>query len=92
LQKYYAVRRGKKPGIYLTWPECKAQVDGFAGARYKSFTDRAQAEAFLDGKDSYSKPAKKQLLNQKFPILMILMSLFILMVALEIMVILRRSC
>ncbi|WP_119325545.1 ribonuclease H family protein [Companilactobacillus musae] len=59
MQKYYAVRRGKKPGIYLTWPECKAQVDGFAGARYKSFTDRAQAEAFLDGKDSYSKPANK---------------------------------
>lgn len=55
MQKYYAVRRGKKPGIYLTWPECKAQVDGFAGARYKSFTDRTQAQAFLEGQDSYSK-------------------------------------
>lgn len=55
MQKYYAVRRGKKPGIYLTWPECKAQVDGFAGARYKSFLSRAEAEAFLDGKDSYNK-------------------------------------
>ena len=55
MQKYYAVRRGKKPGIYLTWPECKAQVDGFAGARYKSFPDKAQAQAFLDGQDSYTK-------------------------------------
>ncbi|AYE37377.1 ribonuclease H family protein [Companilactobacillus zhachilii] len=60
MQKYYAVRRGKKPGIYLTWPECKAQVDGFAGARYKSFPDRAQAEAFLGGKDSYVKSTTNQ--------------------------------
>ncbi|KRN99425.1 ribonuclease H family protein [Companilactobacillus kimchiensis] len=55
MQKYYAVRRGKTPGIYLTWPECKAQVDGFTGARYKSFPDRAQAQAFLEAKDSHNK-------------------------------------
>ena len=54
VQKYYAVRRGKKPGIYSTWADCKAQVDGFAGARYKSFPDKAQAQAFIDGKDSYN--------------------------------------
>ncbi|MFH5810214.1 ribonuclease H family protein [Companilactobacillus sp. FL22-1] len=63
MQKYYAVRRGKKPGIYLTWAECKAQVDGFSGARYKSFTDRAQAEAFLGGKDSYIKSTTKSKLK-----------------------------
>jgi len=69
LQKYYAVRRGKTPGIYLTWPECKAQVDGFTGARYKSFPDRAQAEAFLIGKDSYKKTSsgsKKATSKPKF--------------------------
>ena len=54
MQKYYAVRKGKKPGIYLTWPECKKQVDGFANARYKSFTSRVEAEKFLTGTDSYS--------------------------------------
>ncbi|HJF87210.1 MAG TPA: ribonuclease H family protein [Companilactobacillus farciminis] len=54
MQKYYAVRKGKKPGIYLTWPECKKQVDGFANARYKSFTSRAEAEKFLTGADSYN--------------------------------------
>ena len=54
MQKYYAVRKGKKPGIYLTWPECKKQVDGFANARYKSFTSRAEAEKFLTGTDSYN--------------------------------------
>lgn len=54
MQKYYAVRKGKKPGIYLTWPECKKQVDGFANARYKSFTSRVEAEKFLTGTDSYN--------------------------------------
>ena len=54
-KKYYAVRHGRKPGIYLTWAECKEQVQGFTGARYKSFPDRAQAEEFLTGKDSYNK-------------------------------------
>ena len=30
--KYYAVRKGKTPGIYNSWSECKLQVDGFSGA------------------------------------------------------------
>ncbi|MQS75443.1 RNase HI [Lactobacillus halodurans] len=64
VQKYYAVRRGKKLGIYQTWAQCKAQVDGFAGARYKSFLNKEEAQAFLEGKDSYkttkSKTASKK--------------------------------
>ncbi|WP_334352465.1 ribonuclease H family protein [Companilactobacillus sp. HBUAS56257] len=55
LQKYYAVRKGRKPGIYLTWPECQKQVNGFTGARYKSFTSKADAQAFLGGSDSFQK-------------------------------------
>ena len=48
-KKYYAVKVGKTPGIYETWNECKAMVDGFSSAVYKSFTNRADAEAFLQG-------------------------------------------
>lgn len=48
-QKYYAVRRGRKPGIYRTWPETQAQVSGFSGAQYKSFTTASAAEAFMQG-------------------------------------------
>lgn len=48
-KKYYAVRVGKTPGIYLTWDDCKAMVDGFPGAKYKSFPSVAEAEAFLEG-------------------------------------------
>ena len=48
-KKYYAVRVGKTPGIYLTWDDCKAMVDGYPGAKYKSFGTIAEAEAFLQG-------------------------------------------
>lgn len=48
-KKYYAVRVGKTPGIYLNWDDCKAMVDGYPGATYKSFTSVAEAEAFLEG-------------------------------------------
>ena len=48
MAKFYAVRVGKKPGIYMTWPECEAQVKGFPGAKYKSFPTKAEAEAFVN--------------------------------------------
>ncbi|KPN79234.1 Ribonuclease H1 [Apilactobacillus kunkeei] len=52
--KFYAVRKGKKPGIYGTWDECKAQVNGFAGAEYKSFKTQSEAKEYM----GLSKPAK----------------------------------
>lgn len=48
-KKYYAVRVGKTPGIYLSWDDCKAMVDGYPGAKYKSFSNIEEAEAFLEG-------------------------------------------
>lgn len=47
--KYYAVRTGKKPGVYMKWEECKVMVHGFPGAVYKSFPTRAEAEKFVQG-------------------------------------------
>ena len=43
--KYYVVWVGRETGIFTSWPETKALVDGFAGARYKSFKTQAEAEA-----------------------------------------------
>ncbi len=45
--KYYAVKVGRRPGIYMSWDACKKEVDGFSGAAYKSFASRSEAEAFL---------------------------------------------
>ena len=46
-KQYYAVRSGREPGIYLTWEECKAQVDGYAKAQYKGFGSLGEAEAYM---------------------------------------------
>lgn len=45
--KFYAVRKGKKPGIYRTWDACKAVVTGFSGAQYKSFLTMEEAEQYM---------------------------------------------
>ena len=47
--KYYAVKKGKVPGIYLSWNDCKAMVDGYPGAVYKSFKTIEEAEKFITG-------------------------------------------
>ncbi len=45
MSKSYVVWRGRVPGVYATWAEARAQVEGFASARYKAFPNHAQAEA-----------------------------------------------
>eukprot|EP01114_Cavostelium_apophysatum_P021146 TRINITY_DN7292_c0_g2_i1.p1 TRINITY_DN7292_c0_g2~~TRINITY_DN7292_c0_g2_i1.p1 ORF type:complete len:601 (-),score=87.50 TRINITY_DN7292_c0_g2_i1:675-2477(-) len=44
---YYAVAAGIKPGIYETWEECSAQVNGFKGAKFKSFRSYDEAAQFI---------------------------------------------
>ncbi|XP_071510158.1 ribonuclease H1-like [Diadema antillarum] len=50
-RSFYAVRRGRRTGVYLTWDECKNQVHGFAGARYKKFGTEDEAWGFVSGTD-----------------------------------------
>lgn len=49
IERFYAVKVGRKTGILTDWNECKASVLGFDGAKYKSFIDRKEAEDFLYG-------------------------------------------
>ena len=46
--KYYAVKAGINPGIYKSWEECKQNIDGIKGAKYKSFPTLADAESWLE--------------------------------------------
>ena len=46
-EKYYAVKKGLKTGIFRTWDECKASVSGYSGAVYKSFQSEEEARSFL---------------------------------------------
>lgn len=47
-KKFYAVKKGKVPGVYTTWDACRRMVHGFPGAVYKSFPTREEAEVFAD--------------------------------------------
>ena len=52
-QKFYVVWNGVIPGIYDTWNECRLQVQGYTGARYKSFPTKEMAqEAYSAGPDA----------------------------------------
>ena len=49
---YYAVQKGRHPGIYENWSDCQREVIGATGAVYKKFKTRAEAEDFVKG-DGY---------------------------------------
>ncbi len=64
MAKFYVVWQGHKIGIYTSWEECKKQVDGVSGARFKSFGTKKEAEiAFATGKSS--RPVKSDAVATK---------------------------
>lgn len=51
-KNFYAVRKGKVPGVYQTWKDCQDNILGFSGAEYKGFTTKDEAEAYMEGEDN----------------------------------------
>ena len=41
---YYAVSKGREPGIYNTWTDCRLQTEGYSGAKYKKFRTLEEAQ------------------------------------------------
>ncbi len=59
--KHYVVWKGRKTGIFSSWPEAEAQVKGFAGAEYKAFDTLSEArEAFSGRYQDYLGPKATQ--------------------------------
>ena len=48
-KKFYVVWVGRLPGVYASWGECKEQVEGFTGAKYKSFATEVEAQRAYSG-------------------------------------------
>lgn len=46
-KKYYAVKKGHKPGIYTKWHAAQKQVSGYSNAEFQSFSTKEQADAYL---------------------------------------------
>ena len=54
--RFYVVWQGRQPGVYSSWEACKKEVDGFEGAKYKGYPDRASADAaFAEGFTGFGK-------------------------------------
>lgn len=47
--KFYAVRKGRQTGVFRTWAECQAQINGYSGAEYKSFPTCQEAMDYVLG-------------------------------------------
>ncbi|MEM7380530.1 MAG: ribonuclease H family protein [Bacteroidota bacterium] len=58
-KKFYVVWKGKRPGIYHSWDECLAEIKGFKGAQYMSFSSLATAEEAYNSNYSAYKGKKK---------------------------------
>lgn len=48
-KKFYVVWQGKHPGIFESWKDCKAQIEGYKGAQYKSFATFEEAKKAYNG-------------------------------------------
>ena len=45
--KFYAVAKGRRPGVYTNWETASEAIKGTKGPKYKRFGTRAEAEAFI---------------------------------------------
>ncbi|MED6169283.1 hypothetical protein PIB30_019925 [Stylosanthes scabra] len=48
---YYAVRKGRVPGIYTSWKKADKQVKGFSDCDFKGLMSRRDALKYLNYKD-----------------------------------------
>lgn len=53
-KKYYAIRQGRKTGIFTSWDETKQYVSGYKNAEYKSFTSKVEADNYLNNQQEQS--------------------------------------
>lgn len=59
-KKVYAVKSGRKTGIFYTWEDCRAQVMGYGSAVYKSFTNIDDATAYLNAQNETQPPVNEK--------------------------------
>ena len=65
--KVYVVAKGKHPGIYFTWDQCKAETHKVKGAIFKSFDSIDAAEDFYKQHNSGQLPKNKSYRNADAP-------------------------
>ncbi len=51
---YYAVKKGRSPGVYKTWTECNENIKDYDKAVFKKFDTEEEAIIFIKGTDKKS--------------------------------------
>lgn len=71
MAKFYGVKKGREIGVFTSWDECKARVDGFSKAAFKSFDNYKDAYFFVYGRypedieGEYEEALEKNLANDE---------------------------
>ena len=65
--KFYAVKKGRQTGIFLTWAQCQEQVKGYPGAIFKSFPTKEEALAYLNNQEIQSPTSSESATNLATP-------------------------
>ena len=60
---WYGVAAGKSTGVFSSWDECNAQVNGYKGARYKKFSTRMLAENYVETNGTNNENKKQNSFN-----------------------------
>ena len=53
--QFYTVWSGRQIGVFASWDECRQQVEGFPGAKYKGFPTRESAESAFKSEPDFNK-------------------------------------
>lgn len=64
-RKFYVVWEGRAPGIYDSWEECEAQIQGFPGARFRGFTSQDEATRAFRGRPEEHMGFLRRLADQR---------------------------
>ncbi|OXH20987.1 ATP-dependent DNA helicase PIF1 [Cryptococcus neoformans] len=62
---FYAVRFGRRPGVYITWTECQQQVHMFPGAVFKKFGTYDEASLWASLRPQTPPPPESSKTDQK---------------------------
>lgn len=63
--KIYAVKVGRKTGLFYSWEECEKSVKGYKGTIYKSFSREEEAKNYLKKPIKKVKPKQSQKKKKK---------------------------
>ena len=63
MSSYYVVHKGRNPGIYRNWNDCKKEIDKYDGALFKKFSNQEEANEFL--KNGFGEGKKPRIVTRR---------------------------